>query len=386
MTPDGLDPAAHPLERLPEEWAETLAAWGEPRYRAGQVFRWMHARGVLDPDAMSDLPKALRARLSDELDAAGGVPRVAERHDSDDGTRKLVLALGDGRRVETVLIPRASGSPWDDGAHEAVAGEVSQCVSSQVGCAMGCVFCASGVNGLDRHLSAAEIVAQVALRHAGLDDGERVSQLVFMGMGEPLHNYGNLRRALALLTHPEGLGLSPRRVTVSTSGLVPQIDRLAADFGGKVALAISLHAATDGTRSRILPVNKKYPLAKLLDALRRYPLPPRRQLTVEYTLLRGVNDAPRDADALVRALRGLRAKVNLIPMNPVEGVDLEAPAEPIVRAFQDRLRRGRVPVFVRKQRGDDIAAACGQLALRENLRRRGRRPKGLAVIPDTPGA
>jgi len=385
-------PALHPYERLPEEWSEVVAGWGEPRYRAGQIFRWIHARGVLDPAEMTDLPKSLRARLADEIGATGGIPEVSLVRRSDDGTRKVLLRLGDGREVETVLIPRAVGGAVDgddDGDDDdlAPAGpsrsgsrDVSQCVSSQVGCAMGCVFCASGVAGLRRHLRAAEIVAQVAARHAALTPDERLGHLVFMGMGEPLHNYPAVARTLALLTHPEGLGMSPRRITVSTSGLVPQIDRLAADFGGRVGLAISLHAADDETRTAILPVNKKYPLDVLLPALRRYPLPRGGRITIEYTLLGGVNDDPRHARALIDALRGLRVKVNLIPMNPIAGSDLAAPSPDVVLRFQRRLRDAGIPVFLRLQRGDDIDAACGQLALSRDDGGAGKR-RGAASLP-----
>jgi 23S rRNA (adenine2503-C2)-methyltransferase len=397
---DDLAPAIHPYERLPEEWAEVLRSRGEPRYRALQVFRWVHARGVLDPAEMTDLPKSLRQALVDDLADAGGVPEVSLLQRSDDGTRKLLLRLGDGREVETVLIPRAvedpdgsgdgsgedadddqgRGAPAGPGPARAGSVEVSQCVSSQVGCAMGCVFCASGVAGLRRHLGAAEVVAQVNARHRALEADERLGHLVFMGMGEPLHNYEAVRRALVLLTHPEGLGLSPRRITVSTSGLVPQIDRLAQDFGGRVGLAISLHAPDDETRSHILPVNRKYGLRELIPALRRYPLPRRTRITIEYTLLAGVNDSPAHARALVALLRGLRVKINLIPMNPIPGSDLVAPPPAATRAFQRVLREAGLPVFLRLQRGDDIDAACGQLALSradaEGRRRRRPSPRG----------
>jgi 23S rRNA (adenine2503-C2)-methyltransferase len=228
---------------------------------------------------------------------------------------------------------------------------------------MGCVFCASGISGLKRHLSAAEIVAQVIAGRRALEDGEALRNVVFMGMGEPLHNYDAVARALVLLSHPEGIDLSTRRVTVSTSGLVPQIDRLGTEFGGRVQLAISLHATDDARRSEIMPINRKHPLPELVASLRRYPLPPRRRVTIEYTLIRGVNDSDEEADALVRLLRGVPMKVNVIPMNPVPDSPLEAPDVAAVQRFSDRLRSGGAACFVRTQRGDAIAAACGQLAL-----------------------
>jgi 23S rRNA (adenine2503-C2)-methyltransferase len=364
-----LAPPESPAERLPHEWAELLASWGEPGYRAGQVFRWIHQRGVWDPDQMSDLPKALRARLAE----AGLRPALVLDREltSQDGTRKLLLALGDARRIESVLIPRGAvaeqdvyAPPEDDVVSEpSPASLFSQCISSQVGCAMGCAFCASGIAGLKRNLSAAEIIAQVALGRQQLAGAGRLSGVVLMGMGEPLHNYDAVARALALLSHPEGIGMSPRRVTLSTSGLVEGIARLGRDFGGQVGLAVSVHAADDQTRSSIMPVNKRHGLDQLFAALRAYPLPPRRSITIEYTLIEGVNDAESDARALATRLRGLRAKVNLIPMNGVSGSDLHAPSVEAVDAFQRELLARGLSVFVRRRRGDDIAAACGQLAL-----------------------
>jgi 23S rRNA (adenine2503-C2)-methyltransferase len=393
---------------LPEEWEAVLRAWGEPRFRAVQVFRWIHRRGVLEPEAMTDLPRSLRTRLAAEGPLAP-VADVALVHRSSDGTRKLLVRFGDGREVETVLLPQGApgdlavlpepGDPDDHldgdtgpdeeapdapgrdtararskGAPRATADTlpvvpISQCISTQVGCAMGCVFCASGVAGLKRNLSAGEIVAQVLLGRRHADPFERVRNVVLMGMGEPLHNYDAVARALVLLTHPEGAGLSSRRVTLSTSGLVPQIDRLGADFNGQVQLAVSLHAVTDERRSALMPVNRKHPLDELMACLRRYPLPRRRRITIEYTLIAGKNDDVGDAERLADLLEGIPAKVNLIPMNPVGGSPLVAPDPAGIDAFQARLRARGVAVFVRRTRGDDIAAACGQLALRGEKRK-----------------
>jgi 23S rRNA (adenine2503-C2)-methyltransferase len=359
----------HPVERTPEEWAARMAAWGEPKYRGLQVFRWIHARGVFDPAEMSDLPKALREKLAE--DGLAAPVTLAMLREATDGTRKLLVALPDERKVESVLIPRGAverqdvyaPESMDEPGEEQVSVAYSECISTQVGCAMACTFCASGIAGLKRNLSAAEIVAQVLLGKAQLPEGGRLAGLVFMGMGEPLHNYEPVARALRLIAHPEGIGMSLKRVTVSTSGLVAGIERLGQDFGGHVNLAVSLHAATDETRTRIMPINKRHPLSELMPALRAYPLPPRRRLTVEYTLIHGVNDSLEDARALARLLRGMRVKVNLIPMNDVPEAELRASTPAQVELFQNELRRAGLDVFVRKRKGDDIAAACGQLAL-----------------------
>ena len=240
---------------------------------------------------------------------------------------------------------------------------VTQCISTQVGCAMGCVFCASGIAGLKRHLGPEEIVGQVLLAKALLDPGEEIRNVVYMGMGEPLHNYDATKRSLELMTHPEGLSISTRRITVSTSGLVPEIIKLGEDFKGQINLAISLHAADDERRTRLMPINKKYPLRELVAALKKYPLPPRRRITVEYTMLHGENDSDDDARRMMKLLSDVKVKINLIPMNPVAGSPLSAPQMQRVFAFQELLAASGLSVFVRRRRGDDVAAACGQLAL-----------------------
>ena len=346
---DILSAPSHPIARLPAEWEECVLAWGEPAYRGKQVFDWIHRQGVLDPDQMSNLPKVLRARMKEE--GVGWPIEIVSEHESADGTKKLLVGMPDGEKVETVLIPQMGD--------ERV---VTQCISSQVGCAMGCVFCASGVAGLKRQMSDGEIVAQVLLGRRELAPTQRIRNVVFMGMGEPLHNYDAVARALVLLTHPDGLDLSKRRVTVSTSGLAKQIDRLGKDFGGQVQLAISLHAVRDDDRSKIMPVNRKHGLGELTDALRRYPMPKRQRITIEYTLIRGVNDSVTDANGMVDLLRGIPVKVNLIPMNAISASDLRAPNSKHVTRFQEQLTRRGLSVFIRKTRGDDVAAACGQLA------------------------
>jgi 23S rRNA (adenine2503-C2)-methyltransferase len=364
-----------PVGRFPEEWREALQQWGEKPFRAEQIFRWIHERGVVDPELMTDLSKPLRERLK----AEGFAPpaRVADVHAAADGTRKLVLELAQGARVECVIIPMtdlvdadASAAPEDDEDDEPSAPEktrVTLCVSTQYGCAMGCVFCASGQAGLQRGLTASEIVSQVLISRTHLGPNEELKNLVFMGMGEPLHHYDETARAIRLLTHPVARGMSPRRITVSTVGLVPGIARLGSDFGGKVGLAVSLHAPSDAVRDRIMPMNRKFPIAELMQALRAYPLPMRRRITIEYTLMNGVNDAPEQARELAALLRGLRVKVNLIPMNPISASELKAPSGNRVAAFQRALTEAGLSCFVRTRRGDEVSAACGQLAIADDL-------------------
>lgn len=379
-------PPTPPLARLPEEWAKEAVRLGGRTFHGKQVFRWIMARNVADPQKMTDLPKTLREGLAGA--GVGPVLSIVPGTRSEDRTRKLLVRLADGATVETVLIPGVSGErrlgrgvqdELDDAdAAAAVDDEdeeepqkteegphlrVTQCISTQVGCAMGCVFCASGVAGLKRHLGADEIVAQVLAGKAELDPDERLRNIVYMGMGEPLHNYAATARSLLLLTHPEGLAISPRRITVSTSGLVPEMARLGEDFKGQIGLAISLHAADDETRTRLMPINKKYPLAKLIEGLRAYPLPKRRRITIEYTLVAGKNDATSEAKKLCTLLRGLPVKVNLIPMNPIEASTLGPPVSARTLEFQRVLLDAGYSVFIRRRRGDDVAAACGQLAL-----------------------
>lgn len=377
----------HPVARLPEEWHAVLSGLGERPYRSGQIFRAIHGRGVLDPDEMTELSLELR----NQLKTAGFVPPavVTEVHRSADGTRKLLLTLAGGARVECVVIPMTksdadtedadAGAATDDEDDEELEPDepkqrVTLCISTQFGCAMGCVFCASGQAGLVRGLSAAEIVSQILIARKYLDKHEYLRNLVFMGMGEPLHHYEETARAIRLITHPDGLNMGPRRITISTVGLPPGIRRLGEDFGGKVGLAISLHAPDDTTRGKIIPINRRYPMRELLDALRRYPLPRRRRITIEYTMIEGVNDAPEQARALVRTLAGLRVKVNLIPMNSISASSLGASSNSRVEAFQSVLAGGGLSAFVRKRRGGDVAAACGQLAFSGELVRSKRAP------------
>jgi 23S rRNA (adenine2503-C2)-methyltransferase len=384
MPPEAFDLKTDPVGALPEEWSAAFDAIHERPFRARQVFRWIHTRSVVDPAQMSDLARTLRDKLAAwdmQMPAT-----VLHAHRAADNTRKMLVGFPrreGGGTVETVLIPPMPGEDDPDEVDEdepatataapatpdgkipwgKAPARVTQCISTQVGCAMGCVFCASGVAGLKRHLTAGEIVAQVLLGRTLLDPGEALRNVVLMGMGEPLHNYDNTARALRLLTHRDGIDLSTRRVTVSTSGLVPEIERLGRDFRGEIALAVSLHAPDDALRTKLMPINKRYPLTTLMPALRAYPLARRRRITIEYTLIEGVNDQKRHARALARLLEGLPTKVNLIPMNPVDGAPYGRPRQDDVLAFQAYLRAAGYAVFIRKTRGDEIDAACGQLAL-----------------------
>ena len=341
---------------------------GERPFRARQLMQWVYRRGVLDFAAMSDLAKGLREKLAAVADLT--LPAVAKKQVSADGTRKLLLELEDGRRIETVLIP--------DGER------LTQCISSQVGCAMGCDFCRTGSGGLERNLSAAEIVGQVVLgqalavaqsritispdseiaRAVGTPEGRapgmgRVTNVVFMGMGEPLHNLENVLRAFFILSSDHGLNITRRRLTVSTCGVVDGLLRLPSEV--LPSLAVSLNATTDAVRDRIMPVNRRWPIAELLGTLRELPLPQRARYTIEYVLLGGVNDTPEDARRLVRLLSDLRCKVNLIAYNPHPESSYRAPEPGAVEAFQTHLLEKNFTAVLRKSRGQDILAACGQL-------------------------
>jgi len=338
---------------------EGLAAFcerlGEKRFRATQLFRWIHQKGASDFDQMSDLAKSLRDKLKTSA-CVQGLP-VISQHESADGTIKWLFDVGDGNAVETVFIPE------DDRG--------TLCISSQAGCAVGCRFCSTGHQGFSRNLSTGEIIAQLWFaehflrRH--LHTSERViSNVVMMGMGEPLQNYAALVPALRIMLDDHGYGLSRRRVTVSTSGVVPMIDRLAEDC--PVALAVSLHAPNDALRDNLVPLNRKYPIAELLDACQRYLAhAPRDFITFEYCMLDGVNDQPEHARQLIELVRrhggqGLRCKFNLIPFNPFPASGLTRSPAAQVTAFASLLSEAGIVTTVRKTRGDDIDAACGQLA------------------------
>ena len=326
-----------------------FASCGEKPFRARQVMQWIYQRNVTDFGTMTDLSKALREQLGETADIV--LPRVQSRHESADGTVKWLFATDCGQAIETVFIPEP--------------GRGTLCISSQVGCALDCAFCATGAQGFNRNLTSAEIVGQVFVANQELprrDNGDpAVTNVVFMGMGEPLANYRNVVPALDILISDWGYGLSRRRVTVSTSGIVPLMDKLGDDCN--VSLAVSLHAPDDELRDRLVPINKLHPLAELLDACWRYAAKrANRFITFEYVMLRGVNDSLGHADELCALLGNRPAKVNLIPFNPFPGTAFKRSSADTIRHFQNRLRQRGLVATTRKTRGDDIDAACGQLA------------------------
>ncbi len=312
-------------------------------YRADQVFQWVFQKGARSIDAMTNLPLGLRESLARTAEIV--YPDCITRQVSCDGTEKLAYRLNDGHVIESVLIPEEEH--W------------TVCISTQAGCAMGCTFCCTAGMGFRRNLSHAEIVAQVLYPLQAFPD-RRISNVVVMGMGEPLLNYAALLQAIRTLSDPLGPKISRRHITVSTCGIVPGIVRLGQDI--EVGLAISLNATTDETRSLIMPVNRRYPLETLMQTLRDYPLPKRRRITFEYVLLDGINDSRDDARRLVKLLHGLRAKVNLIPFNPWPGSPYGAPQPAAVEGFEHELRDRHITVMRRREKGQDILAACGQLA------------------------
>jgi 23S rRNA (adenine2503-C2)-methyltransferase len=332
------------LDCSPAELEALAESLGAPRYRGRQLARWIFARGVVDLEAMTDLPRDFRAALAAR--ATVDVPEVERRTPSQDGSHKLVLRYGDGARVQAVLMP--------DGDR------LTLCVSTQVGCGFACAFCFTGTMGLERNLSAGEILAQVLVARQGLGPGERITHIVYMGMGEPLANYSATVKSLRLLTDPQAFAFSPRRITVSTVGLVSGIERLAKETL-KVNLAISLHATSNEIRDRIMPVNRGFAIEELLEACRRFPLPFRQRMTFEYVLLDGINDSVEDARRLVKLLKGIRGKINLIPFNDWEGSSFARPPLPRILAFQAVLLEHGITATIRWSKGEDIGAACGQL-------------------------
>ncbi len=323
-----------------EEWVQGI---GERPFRARQLFRHVYARGIRSWDECSDLSKAFRTQLDmgTRLDAL----KILKKEQAPDGTSKYLFGLPDGCRIESVLIPDPP--------------RCTLCISSQVGCALGCKFCLTGSLGFSRNLTSAEIVDQVCQVQGELGSRSRVTNLVFMGMGEPLANYEAVLRAMKVIIDPNGLAFSHRRITLSTAGLIPQMRRLGRE--SPINLAISLHAAEDSLRSELMPINRTYPLEQLMSACREFPIPPRKRITFEYILLDRVNDDLGQARNLVKILHGVRAKVNLIPFNPYPGSPFRRPAEHRVFGFQEILQQAGLTAIIRKSRGDEIRAACGQL-------------------------
>ncbi len=333
------------LNLTSEEMRNEMSLLGLEEYRADQIFKWI-SKGVTDLSLMGGVPRKVRdAFEKDGIYAA--VPRVVRSQtSSQDGTVKCLMEMEDGVRVETVFMKYKYGN--------------SVCISSQAGCRMGCVFCASGMNGLERSLTAGEMYGQIlAIEN---ETNEKISHVVVMGIGEPMDNYESLSAFLNILNDPKGKGLSMRNITVSTSGLIPKIDRFGSDFP-QVNLAISLHAVTDGERSALMPVNRAYPLKDLMEAVRRYTDKTHRRVTFEYTLIRGVNDDDEHLRKLAALLKGMLCHVNLIPLNRVKGKEFEPGRERTAYQFRDELEKHGIPATVRRELGSDIDAACGQLRL-----------------------
>jgi 23S rRNA (adenine2503-C2)-methyltransferase len=329
---------------------------GLPRFRARQVFAWIHQHGVADFTAMTNLGRDLRAQLAGRFRIT--TPRLTHEDRSTDGTRKFLFELEDGRRIEAVYIPDTPKQTF--------------CISSQVGCAMDCDFCLTGKMGFIRHLTPAEIVGQVRVLADATGLAGTSFNIVLMGMGEPLHNYDSVMTAIRILCDEHGMAVVPRRITLSTVGLVPAMERLARE-PIMPNLAVSLHATTDAQRDRLVPINRKYPLEALIDACKRFPLKRRSRITFEYVLLDGVNDTPEDARRLVRLLNEVKAKVNLLPLNAAPGIPYERPSDARVDRFARLLAEHGLTVSVRKSRGRDIRAACGQLIVEGQEKATGRK-------------
>ena len=326
------------------ELEEFVVAIGHKKFHAKQIYQWIWRRGVSDFEEMSNLSRELRAALAEQ--AVVSLPEVVQHQVSEDGTQKFVLRLADGKQIESVFIPDTPKQTF--------------CVSTQVGCAMGCAFCLTGKMGLLRHLSASEIAGQVRLLARSLQLLDKSFNIVLMGMGEPLQNYDNTMKAMRMLNEKEGLDMHPKRVTLSTVGLVPQMDRLAQEEL-MPNLAVSLHASSEETRAAIVPPSKKYTMQDVIDACKRFPVSKRRRIMFEYVMLAGVNDSDEDARKLVKVLSGVKAKVNLLPLNAAPGIPFERPSDERINKFARILADKGLMVSVRKSRGRDIRAACGQL-------------------------
>src|SRR5438093_7907075 len=330
------------LERPALEAA--LEERGHARFHARQIFRWIYRHGVTDAGAMTNLSRELRVSLARDFTLT--TPVVARRETSADGTEKFLLRLADRRHIESVFIPDTPSMTF--------------CLSTQVGCAMACAFCLTGRMGLARNLTAGEIVGQVRVLADALNMREAPFNIVLMGMGEPLHNYDETMKALRILADKQGFAISPRRITLSTVGLLPALEKLAHE-PVMPNLAISLHAPTDAQRGDLVPINRKYGVTDIIAACKRFPLKRRSRITFEYVLLAGVNDRPDDARRLAKLLAGVKSKVNLIPLNAAPGIPFERPSDEAVNQFTEILADHHLTVSVRKSRGRDIRAACGQL-------------------------
>ena len=343
-----------------QEFEAHLMELNQPAYRARQIWQWLFQKRIATFAEMTNLSNALRERLDEKFSISR--LQILRKAESRDGTVKFLFGLSDGQSIESVLIPERK--------------RLTLCISTQAGCGFGCAFCATAVMGLKRSLKASEILDQILEASKTLSDGQRITHVVLMGMGEPLANYAQTLRALDVMTDTSwGIGISPRRITLSTVGLIPQIQRLMEET--RVNLAVSLHAPTDEIRSRLMPVNRKYSLEQLMDCCRSLPIPRRKRITFEYVLLSGVNDTEQHARQLGELLRGIRCKVNVIPFNPHPGSEFQRPPVEQIALFEKVLHDRGVQINVRRPRGDDIQAACGQLQ-GEELRQRGREASVLA--------
>lgn len=327
-----------------QEFEAQLAELNQPAYRAKQIWQWLFQKRATSFSEMTNLSNSLR----EQLDSSFSISRlkILRKEESRDGTVKFLFGLSDGHSIESVLIPETK--------------RLTLCISTQAGCGFGCAFCATATLGLKRNLKASEILDQILEASRALTSSQRITHVVLMGMGEPLANYKETLRALEVMSDTSsGLGISPRRITLSTVGLVPQIRQLMEET--RVNLAISLHAPNDDIRGRLMPVNRKYSLQQLMDCCRSLPIPRRKRITFEYVLLSGVNDSEQQAVELCEVLKGIRCKVNLIPFNPHPGSEFERPRAAAIERFQNVLRDRGLQINVRRPRGDDIQAACGQL-------------------------
>jgi 23S rRNA (adenine2503-C2)-methyltransferase len=347
------------------ELEQALETMGHPRFHARQLYQWVHKRGVTDFSEMTDLGRDLRLSLAGAFRIV--TPELVRKETSSDGTTKFLLRLEDGQLIESVYIP-------DTPSH-------TFCLSTQVGCAMKCGFCLTGKMGIIRNLTAGEIVGQVRVLTRGLGMLQSRFNIVLMGMGEPLHNYDAVMKALRILNDEHGLAVNPRRVTLSTVGVLPALERLATE-PLMPNLAISLHATTEDQRDALVPINRKYGLKDLLDACRRFPVKRRARITFEYVMLKDVNDTDEDARRLVRLLNGIKAKVNLLPLNEAAGIPYERPSDARIDRFAKIVADRGVTVSVRKSRGRDIRAACGQL-ITESTRQKSPAQQLAALLPAT---
>jgi 23S rRNA (adenine2503-C2)-methyltransferase len=328
----------------PSELERFIASFGKERYRSIQILRWLYQKGVPSIEEMTNLSKNFRRQLNEVCTISALHPLMVE--EAKDGTKKFLFQLEDGNRIESVLIPDKK--------------RLTLCLSTQVGCALGCRFCLTGKKGWKRDLTVSEILNQILSARETLADRTSITNVVLMGMGEPLANYENTLKAIELMLYPDAFKFSSRRVTLSTAGLLPELERLAKEKT-QFRLAVSLNASDEETRSYLMPINRRYPLKKILEACRSFPLRARARITFEYVLIEGINDSPQDAKRLIRILRGIPSKVNLIPLNEAPGIPFKRPSEEKVKRFQEILMEAGLTAIVRTSKGTEISAACGQL-------------------------